>query len=549
MTNKEIGGKFLLLGKLMELHGENAFKTKSYSNAYLTIRKWPTEIYKLSEQELSEIKGIGKAINSKIIELQSTGEIQTLNNYLEMTPPGIVQMLSIKGFGPKKISTIWKDLEIDTIGELLYAINENRLLDLKGFGAKTQASLKDQLEYFLESSSKVHYATAERYGHLILDLLKNSFPDAIFESTGSLRRKCQIISEIEIITTLHEEELVTFLEKQKEFAIDNNTFHYNNCPLVFTYTNKESYYYELEKSSTPSEFWEKLKINKKEYSTSEELFEKNKLSYIIPEFREDQNIPYFNTLIQDNIVTLEDIRGCVHNHSTYSDGVNTVSEMADATEEKGYEYLVMTDHSKSAFYANGLSEERLLMQLDEIRDVDQQHPELRIFSGIESDILSNGDLDYADEVLSELEVIVASIHSNLKMDEDKATKRLIKAVENPYTSILGHPTGRLLLSRKGYPIDYHKVIDACADNNVAIEINANPLRLDIDWRYIQYAMNKGVLLSINPDAHSINGINDIYYGVCSARKGGLVKEYCLNCFDIEEFEEWVMDQHQKRGLL
>ena len=220
--------------------------------------------------------------------------------------------------------------------------------------------------------------------------------------------------------------------------------------------------------------------------------------------------------------------------------------MVEATISEGYEYLVITDHSKSAFYANGLQVDRLMKQLDEIREIDQSRSDFRLYSGIESDILSDGSLDYDDSILSELEVIVASVHSNLKMDIDKATNRLINAIENPYTSILGHPTGRLLLSRKGYPIDYHKIIDACAVNNVAIEINANPLRLDIDWRYVQYAVNKGVLISINPDAHSTIGIQDTAYGVNVARKAGLSKYNCLNAFDAEEFEEWVQEQHQKR---
>ncbi|NNF21185.1 MAG: PHP domain-containing protein, partial [Saprospiraceae bacterium] len=182
----------------------------------------------------------------------------------------------------------------------------------------------------------------------------------------------------------------------------------------------------------------------------------------------------------------------------------------------------------------------------EVRQLDQSNPDIRLFSGIESDILANGDLDYTDDVLAELDVVIASVHSNLKMDEEKATNRLLAAIENPFTSILGHPTGRLLLSRKGYPVDHKKIIDACAANNVCIEINASPYRLDLDWRWIQYAMEKDILLSINPDAHSVEGINDIFYGVCAARKGGLSKYSCLNAFDVEEFEEWLIEQHQKR---
>ena len=247
-----------------------------------------------------------------------------------------------------------------------------------------------------------------------------------------------------------------------------------------------------------------------------------------------------------NVITEDQIRGSIHNHSTYSDGVNTLEEMLDACMDKSYEYFAITDHSKSAFYANGLKEPELMQQLDEIRDLDQKESDIRFFSGIESDILSSGALDYADDVLAELDVIVASVHSNLKMDEKKATKRLITAIENPYTSILGHPSGRLLLSRQGYPLDYTKIIDACAANGVAIELNANPNRLDMDWRWIAQAIEKEVLISINPDAHSIKGLDDMTYGVACARKAGLPTAYCLNAMDVDEFEEWLEEQHGKR---
>jgi len=273
---------------------------------------------------------------------------------------------------------------------------------------------------------------------------------------------------------------------------------------------------------------------------------KNGYPYYIKEYREEENISVLDRYPGDSsIIIMDDIKGCIHNHSTYSDGMNTLEEMLLAAADKSYEYFVITDHSKSAFYADGLIEETLYQQLDEIRDLDQKHDHIRLFSGIESDILSDGSLDYTDDMLAELDVIIASVHSNLKMDEAKATQRLITAIENPYTSILGHPTGRLLLSRTGYPIDYHKVIDACADNNVAIELNANPSRLDLDWRLIDYATNKGVLISINPDAHSVKGIEDIAYGVASARKAALPRSYCLNAMDVEEFEEWLQPFTQR----
>lgn len=545
MNNKEIARKFSLLAKLMELHGENSFKTRSYSNAYLTIRKHPQELNILTVEQIENIQGIGKAISTKTHELISTGEMQLLNTYLDKTPPGIIEMLQIKGFGPRKIGTIWNELHIESIGELMYAINENRLIDLKGFGQKTQATLKEQLEYYMESSDKVLYAHAETIAEEFLSKLMAKWPNNKFSLSGSIYRKAQIIGNIDIITDSKKDIYYEIL-KMDEVISDEYGDTYNNLRINIHHTKTANFYFEMVKSSCGEEFWEALNIKQKEYDSEYAVFSENELDYIIPEYRENHNVNYIKQYNGQSIVTGEDIRGCIHNHSTYSDGVNSISEMVVSTIAEGYEYLVITDHSKSAFYANGLQVDRLMQQLDEIREIDQSYNNFRLYSGIESDILSDGSLDYDDSILSELEVVVASIHSNLKMDIDKATTRLIKAIENPFTSILGHPTGRLLLSRKGYPINYHKVIDACAMNNVAIEINANPLRLDIDWRYVQYAVDKGVLISINPDAHSTKGIKDTSYGVNVARKAGLSKYNCLNAFDSEEFEEWVQEQHQKR---
>jgi DNA polymerase (family 10) len=235
------------------------------------------------------------------------------------------------------------------------------------------------------------------------------------------------------------------------------------------------------------------------------------------------------------LINWHDLKGSLHNHSTWSDGVNTVEEMAlYCRDTLKLEYLGMCDHSKSAFYAKGLTIERVLQQQEEIDHLNKKLDGFHIFKGIESDILYDGSLDYPDEILKKFDFIVASVHSILKMDEAKATSRLIAAIENPYTTILGHPTGRLLLSRKGYPIDYKKIIDACAANNVVIEINANPLRLDLDWRWHQYALEKGVMLSINPDAHRLEGHLDMHYGILAARKGGLYKEMCLNALSLPE---------------
>jgi DNA polymerase (family 10) len=239
------------------------------------------------------------------------------------------------------------------------------------------------------------------------------------------------------------------------------------------------------------------------------------------------------------LLEFTDIKGVLHVHTTYSDGANTLREMALGARELGFAYLGVTDHSQAAFYANGLTPERVLEQVDEIDRLNQELTPFRIFKGIECDILNDGALDYDAELRGRFDFIIASVHSNLRMDEAKATQRLVAAIENPHTRILGHPTGRLLLSRPGYPINHRRVIDACAANGVAIELNANPYRLDLDWRWIPQALEKGVFIAVNPDAHSLAGLRDTRYGVLAARKGGLDAEHCLNCFDAAAFEAWL----------
>ena len=547
MTNKEIASKSRLLASLMELHEENAFKIRSYNNAYLNIRKLPRELTELNESEISALPGVGKAITAKITELIETGSLKNIEKLLDITPEGIVQMLGIKGLGAKKIGVIWKDLGVESAGELLYAVNENRLIDLKGFGAKTQENIKQQLEYFIESSDKQLYARIIPDMELLLEGLKAAYPEKLFSFCGELHMKNPIISEACILGEIDNKSFQKFCRKLTlTDGEERNTI--NGTPIVYYQSSREYFYYNLVELSTGSNFFQKIKLQKRAYNSEKEVFEHKGLPYYIPEFREDSNLEFIEKYPgENNIVKLEQLKGCIHNHSTYSDGVNTIEEMISTAEEKNYEYFVMTDHSKSAFYANGLEIERLREQGDALRLLDQQNEGIRIFSGIESDILSNGDLDYPDDVLAELDLVIASVHSNLKMDKNKATSRILKAIENPFTSILGHPTGRLLLSRKAYPLDMYAIIDACADHDVAIEINANPLRLDIDWRYIQYAVSKNVLLSINPDAHSIKGIDDNLWGVWAARKGALPISHCLNAMPLDEFEDWLRNQHEKRN--
>jgi DNA polymerase (family 10) len=276
-------------------------------------------------------------------------------------------------------------------------------------------------------------------------------------------------------------------------------------------------------------------LDSKEFFDDEEIYQALNLQYIEPELREGLNEVVFAQQHKiPKLIELEDLKGVLHNHTTYSDGVHTLSEMASYCKDLGYEYLGICDHSKSAFYAQGLSIEKVVEQQKEIDKLNLTFSNFTVLKGIESDILNDGSLDYPEEILKTFDFIVASVHSNLKMTEEKATERLIKAIENPYTSILGHPTGRLLLARPGYPINHKKVIDACAANKVSVELNAHPYRLDIDWRWIWYCLQKNVKVSINPDAHHKDGFHDMYYGICVARKGMLSKEFCLNALPLSE---------------
>jgi len=548
MTNKDIAKKFQLLGKVMELHGENPFKIRSYTNAYRTLRKWQEPLADMSDEEISQIKGVGKAISAKIRELVDTGEMKTLQKYLDKTPAGVIEMLQISGFGPKKVKTVWEDLGVESVGELLYAVNENRLIELKGFGKKTQDDLRQKLEYYMRSRNQFHYASIEPETTEVWQHLQKHLPDARVSLTGACRRKATTLTQIDLLIdqdTIPEAAFGNTLQLLEKNTDSWQAQTETGFPVHIHRAPPASFGTQLFQTTGHPDFLQAFResfpgVNLDEQADEEAIFAQANLPVIAPVLRESD---YGITVVQngqaDYLVTEDHIKGVVHSHSTYSDGLNTLREMAEYSRDQGYEYLVITDHSKSAFYANGLQPERVWQQMEEIDAINKDLAPFRIFKGIESDILSSGALDYEEEVLQAFEVIVASIHSNLRMDKDKATQRLITAIENPYTTILGHPTGRLLLSRKGYPIDHRKVIDACAENSVCIELNANPYRLDLDWSWIPYALEKGVPISINPDAHSTAGIHDIHYGVIAAQKGGLTVDKCLNTKDLSSFSDWL----------
>ena len=564
MNNYEIADHFSLLSKLMDIHGENSFKSKSYSIAAYHIERLPAEITTMSDAELFSAKGIGESTGKKIKEIIATGKLQALEDMIAQTPPGILEMLQIKGLGPKKIATIWSDLGIESLGELEYACNENRLVALKGFGAKTQESILQNIVYFKQNFGFHLWSEVETIGKTLIEQLQKNLSANLFSLTGDIRRHNETVEFIEVVTDLSQDVLTKMFSANPEVKTEtlpgNDALNYSAIVTVavpqyprykFYFTDKAHFYRALFNITGSDEF---LAAFSKKYTlpqtpvSEEEIFTTNKLAFVPPMLRETEAI--LSRAEQQELKALiqpKEIKAIIHSHSTHSDGVHTIVQMATAAKEQGFEYLVLSDHSQSAFYAGGLKPEQIAAQHQEIDAVNAKLAPFKIFKSIESDILNDGSLDYSAQVLNTFDVVIASVHSNLKMSQEKAMDRVLTAIRNPFTSILGHPTGRLLLSRKGYPLDHEAIIDACAKNNVVIEINAHPRRLDIDWRWIDYALEKGVLLSINPDAHSIEGYKDTYYGVMIAQKGGLTAQHNLSSFSLLQFEEFIAGQKKKRG--
>lgn len=540
----------------MDIHGEDSFRAKSYSIAAYNIEQLPAEAAAMSQNELFAAKGIGQSTGKKIQELLQTGQLAQLEEMISRTPSGILDMLKIKGLGPKKIAVIWNELEIESVGELEYACNENRLVTLKGFGAKTQASILESIAYIRQNQGYYLWADAIAIAQNLCTRLRQQFPDHLFDITGDLRRQSMVTNVMELLTTVPPETMAPLLSAP-EISLDSIEggleVKLPMQPLLrIRYSPLSSYYRVLFEQSASDEF---LAAFKEQYAipesaaSEEAVFSANGLQYIVPALREEADILQLAAKGSiPELITEKDIKAIIHSHSKWSDGSNTLEEMAKAARDKGFEYLVISDHSQTATYASGLKPDRVAAQHIEIDALNARLAPFRIFKSIESDILGDGSLDYTDSVLGTFDLVIASVHSNLKMSQERAMGRLLAAIANPFTNILGHPTGRLLLSRAGYPVDHKVLIDACAEHNVVIEINAHPRRLDVDWRWIGYAMERGVLLSVDPDAHSIEGFKDVYHGVIAAQKGGLTAGNNLSSFSLAQFEQFLEGQKKKRYL-
>lgn len=570
MDKKELVRNLEEMVVMLELKGENPFKIRAFANASRILQGLSEDVLQLiNNGQIIQIKGIGKGIADFLAELVKTGTSSDLVRFRAEIPSGLLEMLKIPGMGPKKVKAVWEMLGITTVGELEYACKENRLIDLEGFGQKTQDKILTGIELVKKYSERHLISEVRESAQELYNKLKE-IPEIIrLEIAGSLRRWKETIKDIDLLVSAHKsdrEKIMNYFVNLPEIetisgqgTTKSSVVLKSGIHVDLRIVSDGQYPYALHRTTGSKEHnvamrehARKLHLKMNEYGLfkengdnipcrdESEIFAHLNMQYIQPELRENYGeieAALINELPE--LISWSDITGVIHVHSNYSDGVNTITELAEYCMKKGFHYLVICDHSKSAAYANGLTVDQIRQQQDEIDNINAEMQNFQILKGIECDILPDGSLDYQDNVLASFDIVIASIHSKFNMSESEGTERVITAMKNPHVAIIGHPTGRLLQAREGYAINMNEVIEAAADLKVAIELNANPHRLDIDWRFLKLAKEKKVMISINPDAHRLDGIRDIDYGVGIARKGWLTKNDVLNCLTTKQLIQFA----------
>ena len=556
MTNKHIARYLKETASLIELTGGNVFRARAFDRAARTIDRLDEPVVdRLAQGTLTEISGIGSGLANDIQTLVDFGSFELRDELIAALPPGLLETLRVKGLGAKKVRKLWKALGVTNLEELEEAAAIGRLADLDGFGAKSQESILQNVRLLKTYRTRRHYAVAYAQAAPLIETLEAHPGLARVEMAGELRRALETIGTAELVVATDDlaaarATLAAVLqtgEPSDDPSIFNGTLD-DGLPLRIHLVAPERFgtaWWRLTGSDAHVAAFEQTYAPPDDRADEADVYARAGLAFIEPELREaDGELDAAATGSMPRLITDDDLRGSLHNHSTYSDGAHTLRQMADRARAMGLSYFGICDHSRSLKIANGMPIERVQEQQEEIRRLNDDYardggPPFRIFSGIESDILADGALDYPDDVLASFDFVVASVHTRFNMTEAEATERVVRAVSNPFTTILGHPTGRLLLAREGYPLDHQAVIAACAEHGVAIECNANPYRLDLDWRWIREATRQGVLISINPDAHAMDDLPYTRWGVAVARKGWLTAEQCLNAKSLEAFAEWL----------
>ncbi len=566
--DKETAAEILeKIAVLLELKDENVFKIRAYANAARVLEGQPEDLQSLIETgKLEELKGIGPAISEKVRELYEKGKSKYYEDLKKSFPPGLLDLLRIPGLGPKRAKILYQKLKIGSVADLEKACKAKKLEKLDGFGEKITENILQGIERIQKTSGQFLFVTAEREARALTDYLKKQKGVEKIEVAGSLRRRKEIVKDIDLLVTAQDPKRIH--EALSKYPLVQNVVAQGdtkssvtlksgiNCDLrtvtekefpfaLYYFTGSKEHNVELRTIAKRAGY----KIN--EYGLfkgkrfipcrdEKEIFEKFGFSYVPPELREGAgeldaakggNLPL--------LVEEKDLRGIFHVHSTYSDGVASLEDMIAAAQKLGYEYVGISDHSQSAKYAKGLEPARLKKQRKEIDQLAKKYSKIRIFWGIESDILRDGKLDYPDRVLEEFDFVIGSVHSLFNLSEKDQTNRILRAMDSKYLTFVGHLTGRLLLSRDGFPVDVAKVIDGARQKKVTIELNANPYRLDMDWRFGPYAKKQGVRISINPDAHSVEGLKDTAYGIGVARKGWYEKKDVVNTMPVGEIEKFL----------
>jgi DNA polymerase (family 10) len=566
MEKKEVVRLLEEIADILELRGENPFKARSYRAAARTLEGYSGDFEALVYGgKLGKLKGFGEGITKKVTEYVSTGRMTYSEEIREGFPAGLLNMLRIPGMGPKKVKAIHDELGLSTVEELEKACKENRIAELPGFGKKTEEKILAGIAFLSEHAGRFLFNVAQGAADTIFPVVEKHPAVKRASVGGSLRRCRETIRDIDIVASSTKPEAVIDAFCSHEFVEHVHAKGRTkssvllkagiNCDLRVVkdaeFPAALAYFTGSREHNTAMRGRAKdrgLKLNEYGLFQGEKrlpcrdeaaMYKKLDLAYVPPEMREDYGeIEAAEKGEIPNLVEKDDIRGTFHCHTDASDGRLTLEELAKAGAEAGFEYIGVADHSRSAAYAGGLSEKDLVRQMDEIDRINEAGKTgCRLLKGIESDILGDGSLDYSDKILSNLDFVIASVHSRFTMSEKEMTERVCRAIRGPCPMILGHPTGRLLLSRDAYAIDLAKVISAAAEARAMIEINSNPHRLDLDWRWCRRAKEAGVMLVISPDAHTADGLQDTYYGVGVARKGWLTAGDILNTRAVGKVEE------------
>ena len=585
MDKNQVANLLDEIASLLELKEEsNPFEVRAYQNAARAVNGLDGDIEQLTrEGKLKGVPGLGSTIIKRIEEVVETDHIALYDELVETTPPIKLEMIRIPGVGPKKINAIYSQLHVKSIPDLIQACEENKVAALPGFGKKTQDKIVQGIAFLAQHAGRFLYPVAEEEALHIYTVLKE-LPEIVrLQVAGSLRRRRETIGDIDMVVSVADSAsedarrkiMDVFTSQPSVQAITgkgetkSSVVLSSGINMDLRVVNDSQFPYTLHHFSGSKQHHIPLRrralsmnMTINDYGLfkgkephlelvpckdERDIYAALGMAYIEPELREDMG--EIEAAINGTLPTLvqeSDLRGVLHVHSTWSDGQNTIREMAEACIARGLTYLGLTDHSKTAAYAGGLNEEDLRRQHEEIDLLSKEYAgRLHILKGIECDILRDGSLDFADDILATLDFVVASIHSLFNLSQQEQTQRMLRAISNRYVDIIGHPTGRILLGREGYALDLDAVIDAAAEHNVCIEINAHPSRLDLDWRYVRRARDKGIKIPIDPDAHVISGLDDMRYGIGIARKGWLRASDVLNTMTTEEVLDFFRSRRKR----